>query len=87
MKTIRRRESPPPPSYQYQSGDFQMNLTNIKTASGKSFTVNAEAAPLFKAFVDELEGRGYKINDIGGFSPRNEIYQNRQKAMNACSHR
>jgi hypothetical protein len=61
MKTIRRRESPPPPSYQYQSGDFQMNLTNIKTASGKSFTVNAEAAPHFKAFVDELEGRGYKI--------------------------
>jgi hypothetical protein len=34
--------------------------------------VNKVAAPHFKTFLDELEGTGYKINDVGGFNPRNK---------------
>jgi hypothetical protein len=46
------------------------NQTTITTASGKKMTVNSAAAESFKGFVDELEGSGYKINSLGGFSMR-----------------
>jgi hypothetical protein len=53
-------------------GGVNQNITRITTSSGKTIQVNAEAAPHFKAFLDELEGTGYKINDLGGLSVRNK---------------
>lgn len=53
-----------------QYGGVGQNLTTITFASGKKLTVNAAAAESFKGFVDELEGSGYKISSIGGYSMR-----------------
>ncbi len=46
------------------------NLTQITTNGGHSVTVNKVAADAFQGFLNELEQRGYKINDIGGYSKR-----------------
>lgn len=46
------------------------NLTQIKTPSGRSVTVNKAASEAFQGFLKELEGTGYKIGDIGGYSKR-----------------
>ncbi|GAA0029106.1 phage tail tape measure protein [Bradyrhizobium ottawaense] len=53
-----------------QYGSVGQNLTTVTLASGKKLTVNAAAAESFKGFVDELEGSGYKISSIGGYSMR-----------------
>ncbi|MHC2380298.1 TP901 family phage tail tape measure protein [Bradyrhizobium liaoningense] len=53
-----------------QYGGVGQNLATITLASGKRLTVNAAAAESFKGFVDELEGSGYKISSIGGYSMR-----------------
>lgn len=53
-----------------QYGGVGQNLTTTTLASGKKLTVNAAAAESFKGFVDELEGAGYKIRSIGGYSMR-----------------
>jgi hypothetical protein len=50
-------------------GGVGQNLTTISVA-GKNVTVNAAAAPHFKAFLEDLTSRGYKIDDIGGYSDR-----------------
>jgi hypothetical protein len=51
------------------SGGVGKNLTTIE-AGGQSIQVNAQAAPHFKAFLDDLQSRGYKIQTIGGFDDR-----------------
>lgn len=48
------------------------NLVTISTPSGHQFQVNQASAPSFQSFVNELEGSGYKINSIGGFSNRDK---------------
>ncbi|MEY9594797.1 hypothetical protein ABIA06_007088 [Bradyrhizobium yuanmingense] len=53
-----------------QYGSVGQNLTSITLASGKKLTVNAAAAESFRGFVDELEGSGYRISSIGGYSMR-----------------
>lgn len=53
-----------------QYGGVGQHLATITLASGKRLTVNAAAAESFKGFVDELEGSGYKISSIGGYSMR-----------------
>lgn len=53
-----------------QYGGVGQNLTTIRLASGKKLTVNAAAAESFRSFIDELEGAGYKISSISGYSMR-----------------
>lgn len=50
-------------------GGVGANLTTIAVA-GKNVTVNAQAAPHFKAFLEDLASRGYKLDDVGGYSDR-----------------
>lgn len=45
------------------------NMTKI-SVDGHSALVNKRAAPLFQAFVDDLERRGYKIKSLSGFNDR-----------------
>ena len=51
-------------------GGVGRNLTKITTAGGHTMTVNAEAAPHFKSFVEDLERRGYNIRDLGSLAIR-----------------
>jgi hypothetical protein len=51
-------------------GGVGQHLTKIVTAGGHKMTVNAEAAPHFKAFVEDLEHRGYNIRDLGSLAIR-----------------
>ncbi|MBV9859884.1 MAG: M15 family metallopeptidase [Alphaproteobacteria bacterium] len=46
------------------------NLVWVTTNSGQRVRLNAAAAPSALAFLNELEGRGYKIDSLGGFSNR-----------------
>lgn len=48
------------------------HLTTIKTQDGTKVTVNKFAAPAFQGFLNDLEARGYKIDDIGGYNFRNK---------------
>lgn len=50
-------------------GGVGENLTPIDV-QGQSIKVNAQAAPHFKGFLDELTARGYKIESLGGFNER-----------------
>jgi hypothetical protein len=50
------------------------DLVQVKTAGGHTFTVNKYGAANFKAFVEDLEGRGYKFNgDPQGYNPRSKF--------------
>jgi hypothetical protein len=51
-------------------GGVGQHLTKIVTAGGHKMTVNAEAAPHFKQFVEDLEHRGYNIRDLGSLAIR-----------------
>lgn len=44
----------------------------VKSASGKVAMVHPLAAPRIQSFLNAIESRGYKINDLGGFSYRNK---------------
>lgn len=44
-------------------------MTTLDVA-GHPLTVNQYAAPHFKAFLDDLASRGYKIASVSGYSPR-----------------
>jgi len=44
----------------------KLELKTIKLASGKSLTVHAGMAEDTAAFLNELEGRGYSIKEVGG---------------------
>ncbi len=46
------------------------NLVTITTPDGRRVTVNHDAAPSFKRFIDQLEGTGYKVHSIGGYADR-----------------
>jgi hypothetical protein len=46
------------------------DLTTVTTPGGQTAQVNKFAAPSFQGFVNELEQRGYKINDVGGYNNR-----------------
>lgn len=50
-------------------GGVGENLAPI-TVQGQTIRVNAQAAPHFKAFLDELTARGYKIGSLGGYNDR-----------------
>jgi hypothetical protein len=50
-------------------GGIGENLKTI-TTQGQTVQVNAAAAPHFQGFLDELERKGYKVDDIGGYSNR-----------------
>lgn len=54
-------------------------LTTIRTDSGIPFTVSADRAEQFRAFLNELEARGYPIqgNQSGGYNYRNIAGTNR----------
>jgi hypothetical protein len=45
-------------------GGVGQNLTTITAPNGTKLQVNAEAAPHFQAFLNDLAATGYKINDI-----------------------
>ncbi len=45
-------------------------LETIRTRSGVSFGVNAASAANAKAFIDDIEGRGYKIKEASAYNPR-----------------
>jgi hypothetical protein len=45
-------------------------MTTLRTAGGKTFTVATEYAQNFLGFVTELEASGYQINSIGGYANR-----------------
>lgn len=51
----------------------QGKIVSIKTDSGKTVQVNAATAERFRGFLNELEARGYKINDISGYSHRQNV--------------
>jgi hypothetical protein len=54
-------------------GGVGQNLVPIANpADGKTIQVNAEAAPHFKAFIADLQGRGYKIESLGGYANRDK---------------
>lgn len=48
----------------------QEGLTTVATPSGKSVTVNRQAAPFFSGFLKDLEDAGAPIGSIGGYSKR-----------------
>lgn len=50
-------------------GGIGQNIVAIE-AAGKSVQVNAQAAPYFKAFLEDLASRGYKIDSLGGYADR-----------------
>jgi LAS superfamily LD-carboxypeptidase LdcB len=58
------------------AGGVGKNLVTID-AGGQSVQVNAQAAPHFKAFLDDLQSRGYKIDSIGGYSDRFKVINGR----------
>ena len=49
------------------------NLVKLKTSNGLEFQVRADVAPRAKAFIEELESKGYKINNIGGYAHRRNV--------------
>jgi hypothetical protein len=49
------------------------NLTTIQLNSGRSVQVNKEVAPRYQGFLNELEGRGYRINSLGGYDYRTKV--------------
>lgn len=51
----------------------QVQLTDVKTSSGKSVQVAAQYATQFQGFINDLEKTGYKINDIGGYANRMNV--------------
>lgn len=64
-----------PASANYMNGQHGApgeNLTQIRTPSGKTFTVHRDAAPAFLGLVNELEASGYKIDSIGGYANRSQ---------------
>jgi len=46
------------------------NMTQIKTNSGMTATVNKKAAGAFTGFLNDLESSGYKISSLGGYNYR-----------------
>ncbi len=46
------------------------DLTKITSARGLTANVNKFAAQSFQGFIRDLEGRGYKIHDLGGYNYR-----------------
>lgn len=54
-------------------GDRAQNIVTIQTNSGKKLSVNAAAAGDFKQFIDEIEARGYKVKDLGGYNNRDNV--------------
>ena len=68
--------SPAGPSPQTNNMSTQTNapqLTSITTKSGKSVQVASNVADKFKGFLNDLEGTGYKIRDIGGYANRANV--------------
>lgn len=62
--------------YNFMHGQFGgpgQNLTRITTRGGHTVTVNKEAAPHFRGFLNDLEAAGAPIhqNHFGGFNDRN----------------
>jgi hypothetical protein len=45
-------------------------MTQLRTPSGKTYTVASQYAKNFEGFVNELEGSGYRITSIGGYANR-----------------
>jgi hypothetical protein len=54
-------------------GRSQLDLVQVQSPSGVSFTVDKSVAKSFEGFLGDLEGTGYKINqgESGGYNPRN----------------
>ena len=48
-------------------------LTSIRTKSGKNVQVAASVADRFRGFLNDLEGTGYQIRDIGGYANRPNV--------------
>jgi len=59
------------PSGASQTGAPQ--LTSIRTKSGKNVQVAASVADRFRGFLNDLEGTGYQIRDIGGYANRPNV--------------
>ena len=51
-------------------GSPQAQNARLTTSTGKSVPVNSMAQPHFQGFIRDLEARGYKINDLGGYDRR-----------------
>ena len=56
------------------SGGEGQNLVSIgkNPADGTDVKVNAQAAPHFQAFLEDLKGRGYQVNSLGGYADRDK---------------
>ena len=53
------------------NGGLDVKLVKIKSKSGKGTFVDERYAPNFQGFINELEGTGYKIDQLGGYVDRN----------------
>lgn len=58
-------------------------LAQVTTASGKKANVAKEYADKFQGFIKDLEGTGYKINDIGGYSFRKNVNNPSKMSMHS----
>ena len=59
------------------------DLTSISTSSGKTAQVDKKYAAQFQGFINDLEGTGYKIDDLSGFSDRQNVNDPSKKSMHA----
>lgn len=66
-----------------QRFDQAGKLVNIKTASGKTVQVHEKVADRAQGFLNELEARGYKITEIGGYSHRPNVNNPSQMSTHA----
>lgn len=58
-------------------------LAQVSTASGKKANVAKEYADKFQGFIKDLEGTGYKINDLGGYSFRKNVNNPSKMSMHS----
>ncbi len=60
-----------------QYGAPGSNLATLRSRTGRSIQVHAEALPSFQGFLSELEAQGYNVQSLGGHAHRNERSGNR----------
>ena len=61
----------------------KVDLTEIKTSSGKTTQVAKQYASQFQGFINDLEKLGYKINVIGGYANRMNVNDPTQLSKHA----
>jgi hypothetical protein len=60
-----------------------VDLTSVRSKSGKSAQVDAKSAPQFQGFINDLENTGYKIETLGGYANRQNVNDPTKKSVHA----